>query len=72
MFRVKAVAAMFDVSPATIYRAIEAGQLTALKHGGGKGALRIPEASVRAYEALCQLAARRPASGTAFGGDFNG
>lgn len=68
MFRVNAVAAMFDVSPATIYRAIEAGHLTALKHGGGKGALRISEASVRAYEARCQLAARRPGSGSAQGG----
>jgi len=69
MFRVKAVAAMFDVSPATIYRAIEAGQLAALKHGGGKGALRIPEPALQAYEQACQAMALRAGAAGAHGGD---
>ena len=57
MYRVKAVAEMFDVSPATIYRAIESGQLSALKVGTGKGAMRIPGSSVLAYAEACQQAA---------------
>lgn len=44
--RVKAVAEMFDVSPSTIYRAIEAGQLDAIRIGG---ALRVPESAVAAF-----------------------
>lgn len=58
MFRVRAVAEMFDVSVSTIYRAIEAGQLTALKIGTGKGAVRIPESAVREFERICALAAQ--------------
>ena len=57
MLRVKAVAAMYDVSPATIYRAIEAGHLVALKLGSGR-ALRVPETALRAYEELRQVIAR--------------
>ncbi len=52
MLRVKAVAEMFDVSPQTIYRAIESGKLEALRLGSTR-ALRIPEDSVRAYMAGC-------------------
>jgi hypothetical protein len=44
---------MFDVSVATIYRAIEAGQLAALKIGSGKGAIRIPAPAVEAFASLC-------------------
>lgn len=57
MYRVRAVAEMLDVSPATIYRAIESGALKALKVGTGKGALRIPAESVSAYVQYCQSAA---------------
>lgn len=57
MYRVSAVAEMLDVSPATIYRAIESGSLTALKVGTGKGALRIPAEAVTAYVEQCQAAA---------------
>jgi excisionase family DNA binding protein len=53
MFRVKAVAEMFDVSVSTIYRAIAAGQLFALKVGSGAGAVRIPEYAITAFEELC-------------------
>lgn len=53
MLRVKDVAARYDVSKATIYRAIESGQLDALKLGTGKGTLRIPEYALRAYEEDC-------------------
>lgn len=57
MYRVKAVAEALDVSPATIYRAIESGQLRALKVGTGKGALRIPADAIEEYLTACQRAA---------------
>jgi len=57
MHRVKAVAEMFDVSVATIYRAIESGALQALKVGTGKGALRIPDDAIQEYVTACQQAA---------------
>lgn len=53
LLRVRAVAEMFDVSVATIYRAIESGQLEALRIGSGKGAIRIPEHAVHAYARAC-------------------
>ncbi|WP_307867614.1 helix-turn-helix domain-containing protein [Saccharothrix coeruleofusca] len=56
MFRVKAVAEMFDVHPATIYRAIRAGELDALKVGGS---IRIPASSVEVYREACAQAAYR-------------
>jgi len=57
MYRVRAVAEMLDVSPATIYRAIDSGALKALKVGTGKGALRIPADAVSEYVQQCQEAA---------------
>ena len=59
MYRVKAVAEMQDVSVATIYRAIESGDLPALKVGTGKGALRVPAAAVHQYLQACEQAARQ-------------
>ncbi|GAA3889996.1 hypothetical protein GCM10022243_63570 [Saccharothrix violaceirubra] len=56
MYRVKAVAEMFDVHPATIYRAIKAGELDALKVGGS---IRIPAESLRVYRETCAEAAYR-------------
>jgi len=53
MYRVKAVAELFDVSVSTIYRAIESGQLQALKIGTGKGALRIPEHAIEIFAKEC-------------------
>lgn len=53
MHRVRAVADMYDVSVSTIYRAIEAGQLDALRIG--KGAIRIPDAALAAFEESCVL-----------------
>ncbi|MEV0073555.1 helix-turn-helix domain-containing protein [Amycolatopsis sp. NPDC050768] len=58
-FRVKQLAEMLDVSRATIYRAIESGQLDALKIGTGKGALRIPGQAVNTYLNDCADAAYR-------------
>lgn len=55
MYRVKQVAEMYDVSVSTIYRAIEARQLEALRIGSGSGAIRIPEHALRAFEAACVL-----------------
>ena len=49
VYRVKDVAEHFDVSAATIYRAIESGQLDALKLGTGRGTLRVPGWAVEAY-----------------------
>lgn len=40
LFRVRAVAEMYDVSVSTIYRAIEAGQLAALRIGTGRDVAR--------------------------------
>ncbi|WP_245607392.1 helix-turn-helix domain-containing protein [Pseudonocardia spinosispora] len=59
MYRVKAVAEMFDVSVATIYRAIESGQLTALRIGGSKGAVRIPEYALKPFEDACAITAHQ-------------
>lgn len=53
MYRVRDVAARFDVSVSTVYRAIESGQLDALKLGAGRGALRIPDYALNAYEEAC-------------------
>jgi excisionase family DNA binding protein len=41
LYRVRDVAEHFDVSVNTIYRAIESGQLTALKLGTGTGTFRV-------------------------------
>lgn len=57
VYRVKAVADMLDVSPATIYRAIESGQLDAYKIGTGKGTLRIPGHALSTYLEECAQAA---------------
>ena len=57
MYRVETVATQFDVSKATIYRAIESGALRALKVGTGKGALRIPADAIEDYRRACQQAA---------------
>ena len=57
MYRVKDVAEHFDVSVATIYRAIESGQLAALKLGTGTGTFRVLGAAVAAYAEACTKAA---------------
>ena len=53
VYRVKAVADMLDVSPKTIYRAIESGQLDAYKIGTGKGTLRISGHALEVYLDAC-------------------
>ena len=57
LYRVKAVAAILDVSPATIYRAIESGALPALKLGTGNGTLRVSESDLTQYVQSCAQAA---------------
>jgi excisionase family DNA binding protein len=57
LYRVRDVAEHFDVSVATIYRAIESGQLTALKLGTGTGTFRVTGAAVAAYAEACVRAA---------------
>jgi len=59
LYRVRDVAEHFDVSVATIYRAIESGQLTALKLGTGTGTLRVTGPAIRSYEQACIQAAYR-------------
>ncbi|MGH3905558.1 MAG: helix-turn-helix transcriptional regulator [Pseudonocardiaceae bacterium] len=48
LYRVREVAGHFDVSVATIYRAIGSGQLAALKLGTGRGTFRVSGAAVLA------------------------
>jgi excisionase family DNA binding protein len=57
LYRVRDVAEHFDVSVATIYRAIESGQLTALKLGTRTGTFRVTGAAVLAYTEACLRAA---------------
>jgi excisionase family DNA binding protein len=57
LYRVRDVAEHFDVSVATIYRAIESGQLPALKLGTGTGTFRVTGAAVLAYAEACVRAA---------------
>ncbi|MGI9000258.1 MAG: helix-turn-helix domain-containing protein [Pseudonocardia sp.] len=52
--RVKSVAEMFDVSEASIYRAIRSGQLDALRIGGS---VRVPSDALRVFTAACGAAA---------------
>lgn len=61
MYRVKAVAEMFDVSESTIYRAIESGKLDALKVAGinKRGSLRIPASAIAAFRESCAEAAHQ-------------
>jgi len=63
MYRVREVAGHFEVSVATIYRAIESGQLDALKLGTGRGALRVPGVAVLAFTAACAPAPAATAAG---------
>ncbi|MQA10535.1 MAG: helix-turn-helix domain-containing protein [Pseudonocardiaceae bacterium] len=60
MYRVRSVAEALDVSVATIYRAIESGKLDALKHGTGKGTLRVPGQAVNDYINSCAGSANNP------------
>lgn len=59
LYRVRTVAEAFDVSVATIYRAVESGSLRAIRLGIGKGAVRIPGDAIEEYLALCEAAAMR-------------
>lgn len=67
LYRVKAVAEALDVSPATIYRAVETGRLAGYKIGEGKGAIRIPGAAIPAYLEGCARAATVQADAVADG-----
>ena len=62
-YRVKDVAEHFDVSVSTIYRAIESGQLHALKLGTGRGTLRVTGAAVLAFAETCAPAPTAAADG---------
>ena len=55
MYRVKEVAEHFEVSVATIYRAIESGQLAAVRLGSKRG-LRVPGTAVLAFAEACTSA----------------
>ncbi|GAA1984324.1 helix-turn-helix domain-containing protein [Amycolatopsis minnesotensis] len=59
VFRVKELADLLDIHRSTIYRAIEAGELEALKIGTGRGVLRIPGFSVNIWLGECTEAAAR-------------
>jgi excisionase family DNA binding protein len=49
LYRVKAIADLCEVSPNTVYRAIESGDLAAVKFGKGRGALRVSGQAVNAW-----------------------
>lgn len=53
MYRVRDVAEHFEVSVSTIYRAVESGQLVALRLGAGLGAVRVLGSAVLAYAEAC-------------------
>lgn len=57
LYRVRAVAEALDVSPATIYRAVESGALRAVRLGVGKGTIRIPGQAILDYQTDCERAA---------------
>ncbi|GAA4207494.1 helix-turn-helix domain-containing protein [Actinocatenispora rupis] len=48
-YRVKQVAELLDVHPATVYRAIESGRLAALRIGAGRGGLRVTRDALDAF-----------------------
>jgi excisionase family DNA binding protein len=56
LYRVRDVAEHFDVSVNTIYRAIESGQLKALKLGTRTGTFRVSGSAVLAYAEACMRA----------------
>lgn len=62
VYRVRAVADMLDVSPKTVYRAIETGQLDAYKIGTGKGTLRISGEALALWLMECGQASAACAS----------
>jgi excisionase family DNA binding protein len=61
-YRVKAVADMLTVSPATVYRAVTSGALRAIRigTGTGAGAIRISGEAITAYLAACGQDAATP------------
>jgi excisionase family DNA binding protein len=64
LYRARAGAIWLGVSVATIYRAVDRGELRALRVGTGKGTIRIPGDALIEYKDACERAAatRRPAS----------
>lgn len=48
-YRVAQVATILDVHRTTVYRAIESGDLTAVRLGQGRGGLRVSAAALAAY-----------------------
>lgn len=64
MVRVRDVAKRMDVHRSTIYRAIEAGHLVALRVGSGRGALRISTEALDAYLGACRTTPVNHAGGT--------
>jgi excisionase family DNA binding protein len=61
LYRVKAIAELCEVSPNTIYRAIESGDLAAVKFGKGRGALRVSGQAINTW--LDHLAVPAPTDG---------
>jgi excisionase family DNA binding protein len=58
MYRVSAVARLLDVSPSTVYRAVEAGQLPALRIGS---TVRVHGAALAAWLARAAETGSSPA-----------
>lgn len=60
MLLVPEAAKQLRVAPSTIYRAIDAGELRALRVGHGKGTIRIPRPAWDDYLVRCEEAAKTP------------
>jgi len=56
-YRVQPIAEALDVSVATIYRAVETGELPAARIGRGKGAIRVRGDAAASYVEACERAA---------------
>lgn len=60
-YRVKEVAAMLNVSLATVYNLIASGDLPAYSIGPGRGTKRVPHSELMAYKDRCRARAVRAA-----------
>jgi excisionase family DNA binding protein len=66
MYRVGAVARSLDVSPSTVYRAIESGELAALRIGSS---LRVPGEALASWLTTCGLTVKPAAAELVIAGD---
>lgn len=56
-YKVRPIAEAYDLSVATVYRAVETGELRAKRFGRGKGTIRITGAAIHEWRAAREEAA---------------